>query len=153
MRCGARGAEQPEMLATTRPYYRSSYVFVSRADRDLGLTSFDDPRMRTLRIGVQMIGDDGANAPPAHALARRGIIANVMGYTVYGDYREANPPARIIDAVTGGDVDVAVVWGPLAGYFARQQPVPLVVTPVAPSIDGPSFRCFSTSPWAFAGRM
>src|SRR4051794_22131339 len=47
-----------EMLATTRPYYRSSYVFVSRADRGLHLASFDDPRLKQLKIGVQMIGDD-----------------------------------------------------------------------------------------------
>lgn len=127
-----------EMLATTRPYYRSTYVFVSRADDNLGLTSFDDPRLRTLRIGVQMIGDDAANAPPAHALARRGIVQNVVGYTVYGDYRQANPPARIIDAVANGDVDVALAWGPLAGYFAQKELVPLVLTPVAPSIDGPT---------------
>ena len=127
-----------EMLATTRPYYRSTYVFVSRADRDLGIASFEDPRLRTLRIGVQMIGDDAANAPPAHALARRGIVANVVGYTVYGDYREANPAARIIDAVAEGEVDLAVAWGPLAGYFAPREPVPLVLTPVAPQIDGPT---------------
>src|SRR5688572_20037424 len=51
-------------VATTRPYYRSSYVFVSRAERELDVASFDDERLGTLRIGVQLIGDDGANAPP-----------------------------------------------------------------------------------------
>src|SRR5918995_717015 len=86
-------------VLTTRPYYRSTYVFVSRRDRRLALTSLDDPRLRTLRIGVHLMGDDGANAPPAHALARRSIIANVSGYTIYGDYTEPNPPARLIDAV------------------------------------------------------
>jgi mxaJ protein len=126
-----------EMGLATRPYYRSTYVFVSRRDRKLGLRSFDDPRLARWKIGVQMIGNDGANSPPAHALARRGRIANVVGYTVYGDYREPNPPARIVQAVARGEVDAAVVWGPLAGYFARRSRVPLVLTPVEPQIDLP----------------
>jgi len=126
-----------EMALVTRPYYRSTYVFVSRRDRKLGLRSLDDPRLARLRIGVQMIGNDAANSPPAHALARRGRIANVVGYTVYGDYSQPNPPARIVDAVARGEVDAAVVWGPLAGYFARRSRVPLVLAPVEPQIDLP----------------
>ena len=69
---------------------------------------------------MQLVGDDGANTPPAHALARRGIVDNVRGYTVYGDYSQPNPPARIVEAVAAATVDVAVVWGPLAGYFAAR---------------------------------
>lgn len=126
-----------EMLATTRPYYRSTYVFVSRRDRHLAIRSFDDPALRRLKIGVQLIGDDAANTPPAHALANRGITRNVTGFTVYGDYRQANPPARIIDAVTNGTVDVAVVWGPLAGYFAKRSRVALDIVPVSPRVDLP----------------
>ena len=126
-----------DMLLTTRPYYRSTYVFVTKRGAPFRITSFDDPRLRHLRIGVQMIGDDYANAPPAHALSRRGIIDNVRGYTVYGDYGQANPPARIVDAVAKGDVDVAVVWGPLAGYFASREPVGLTLTPVSPQIELP----------------
>jgi mxaJ protein len=86
---------------------------------------------------VQLIGDDFANSPPAAALTRRGIVTNVKGYTVYGDYREPNPPSRIVRAVADREVDVAIVWGPLAGYFAKQSPVPLRVTPVSPEIDLP----------------
>ena len=59
-----------ERVKTTQPYYRSSYVFVSRAGAGLDITSLDDPRLRQLRIGVQMIGDDASNSPPAHALER-----------------------------------------------------------------------------------
>src|SRR5207237_10170955 len=121
-----------ELAATTAPYYRSSYVFVYRKDKKLSVNSFDDPVLRKLKVGVQMIGDDGANTPPAHALASRGVVENVRGYTVYGDYAQPNPPARIIDAVARGDVDVAVAWGPLAGYFARRERVPLAVVPVSP---------------------
>jgi mxaJ protein len=120
---------------TTRPYYRSAYTFVSRRDRELDLRTLDDPRLRTVRVGVQLVGDDGQNTPPAHALANRGVTGNLVGYTLYGDYLEPNPPARIVDAVARGDVDVAVVWGPLAGYFAARQSPPLVVRPVSPQVD------------------
>ena len=57
----------------------------------LAIRSFDDPRSSTLKIGVQLIGDD--NTAPAHALAAAGIVDNVVGFTVYGDY-DPNPPAR-----------------------------------------------------------
>jgi mxaJ protein len=126
-----------ELARATRPYYRSTYVFVTRKDRGLDIRSFDDPVLRKVKIGVQIIGDDYANAPPAHALARRGVVGNLIGYTVYGDYREDSPPSRILRAVAQGEVDVAVVWGPLAGYYAARQQVPLTLVPVAPQIDLP----------------
>jgi len=126
-----------DMLSTTRPYYKSTYVFVSRRDRGLNIRSFDDSLLRHLKIGVQLIGDDHVNTPPVHALANRGIVRNVKGFLVYGDYAQANPSAPIVTAVEKGDVDVAVVWGPLAGYYAKQSSVPLDLVPVAPRIDLP----------------
>lgn len=129
-----------ERALTTAPYYRSSYVFVYRKDRALDLRSLDDPRLRELKIGVQIIGDDGVNTPPAHALASRGIINNLVGFTLYGDYSQPNPPARIIDAVAKGDIDVAIAWGPLAGYFAKKSEIPLEVVPVSPQADSPAVR-------------
>jgi mxaJ protein len=124
-----------DMALTTAPYYRSGYVFVTRRDDKLDVKSFDDPRLKSLKIGLQLIGDDGTNTPPAHALAFRGITGNLAGFTLYGDYDQANPPARIIEAVSRKDVDAAIVWGPLAGYFARRQRVPLTLTPVEPAVD------------------
>ena len=125
-------------VETTRPYYRSTYVFVAPSRRHLGLRSFDDPQLRQLKIGVQMIGDDFANTPPAHALSSRGYVQNIVGYSVLGDYSQPNPPARIVEAVARGDIDAAVVWGPLAGYFASRQRVALDVTPVSPQADSPA---------------
>ncbi|MGN6551173.1 MAG: substrate-binding domain-containing protein [Pararhizobium sp.] len=121
------------MLRTTAPYYRSSYVFVTRSRDHLAVRSFDDPVLRTKRIGVQLIGDDGANSPPAHALVLRGMIDNLRGYPVYGDYASRAPARAIIDALDRGDIDVAVVWGPTAGYFAAKDGHPLTLTPVEPS--------------------
>jgi mxaJ protein len=126
-----------ELALPTRPYYRSTYVFVTRKDRNLDIESFDDPKLRELSVGVHLVGDDGANTPPAHALSNRGIINNVRGYTLYGDYRDDSPPARMIEAVARGEIDVAVAWGPLAGYYAPRQSVPLAIVPVSPQIDLP----------------
>jgi mxaJ protein len=121
---------------TTKPYYRSSYVFVTRRSRNLHIRSYDDPQLRKLRIGIELVGDDGANTPPAHALSRRGLVSNLVGFSVYGDYRTNSPPSAVIAAVARGDVDVAAAWGPMAGYFAARQSVPLDVVPVAPQVDG-----------------
>ena len=84
------------------------------------MSSFDDPALRESQVGVQLVGDDGSNTPPAHALARRGIVDNVRGYTLYGDYAQPNPPARIVERVADGEIDVAVVWGPL-GRLLRER--------------------------------
>lgn len=126
-----------ELAATTRPYYRSGYVFVTRRDRRISIESLDDPQLRRLKIGVQIIGDDYASSPPAHALANRGIVKNVAGYMIYGDYRDESPARRIVDAVAKGEVDVSAVWGPTAGYFIRRSRVPLRVTEITPQIDVP----------------
>lgn len=125
-----------DMVETTRPYYRSTYVFVSRQDAHLDLSSLLDPRLNRLAIGVHLVGDDGSNPPPAQALGELGVVDNVRGYSIYGDYRQADPPARLIEAVRAGEIDVAAAWGPLAGYFAGLSGVPLTVTPIQ---DGERF--------------
>ena len=119
-----------EMVQATQPYYRSSYVFVTRRDRHLDIRSFDDPRLRALRIGIHAVGDDYANVPPAVALARRGIVDRLRGYSLYGDYSKAAPARSLIDAVADGSIDVAIAWGPFAGYFAHDEKTPLAIHPV-----------------------
>jgi mxaJ protein len=124
-----------DLAETTAPYYRSTYVFVTRAARGLDIASFDDPRLQRLTIGLHAVGDDYGSVPPAQALAARGLLNNVRGYSLYGDYSRPDPPRELIDAVERGEIDVAIAWGPLAGYFARRARVPLALTPVSPSID------------------
>ena len=126
-----------EMVLTTSPYYRSTYVFVWRRDRRYDIRSFDDPRLKTLKVGVHVIGDDYNALPPGIALARRGIVYNVVGYSIYGDYSRPSPPSDLIGAVADGKVDVAVAWGPLAGYYATRERVPLEIAPVSPRIAMP----------------
>ncbi len=119
-----------ERLLTTRPYYRSRYVFVNRADARAPLASFADPRLAQLRIGVQLIGNDLAATPPALALARAGATDGVVGYPVYG---AGSAASRISADLAAGTIDAALVWGPQAGWFTEHAAVPLIVTPaVAP---------------------
>jgi mxaJ protein len=108
-------------VAATEPYYRSSYVFVSRGT--LGITSLLDDRLAQLRIGINVVGND--YAPPAAALARRGITQNIVSFPLA-------EPHKIVDAVDNGEVDLAIVWGPVAGYFAKSARHPVTLTPVSP---------------------
>jgi len=124
-------------ILATAPYYTSTYVFLSRRSAGPPIASLDDPRLRQVRIGLHFIGDDYHNTPAATALARRGIVRNVVGYSIYGDYAKPNPPAALVFAVARREVDVAIVWGPFAGYFGPRTGVSLVSTPVVPAIDGP----------------
>lgn len=116
--------------ATTRPYYRSTYVFVTRKDRNLDIASFDDPRLHALRIGVHILGDQNDSLPPVRSLTSRGLVRNLVGFSIFGNLDEKNPPSDLIRAVSDGKVDVAVAWGPMAGYFAQHSKVPLELTPV-----------------------
>jgi len=135
-----------ELVLATRPYYRSTYVFVSRR-RDQPVASFDDPRLKRWRIGIQLTGDDYDNPPAAQALARRRLFNQVRGFMVYGDYSREAPERDVIDAVVDGRVDVAAVWGPIAGYFAAHEPKPLVVTPT------PATDTLTRLPFTFAIAM
>jgi mxaJ protein len=125
-----------EAVATTRPYYRSTYVFVTRPGEPV-VASVDDKTLSLRLIGVQLIGDDGINSPPAHLLTWRGLIRNVRGYSVYGDEKDPASARRIVDAVGSREIDVAAVWGPVGGYFAAREKPPLVVTPMAQPEDAP----------------
>jgi mxaJ protein len=119
--------ERHPRLLTTAPYYRSTYVFVTRADRRLALSSLDDPRLRRLALGVPR-PDGGTQSAAELALARRGIARNVVAIVGDGD-RSASE--RAVEAVADAEVDAALLWGPLAGYFAPRQAIELDLAPLA----------------------
>lgn len=118
---------------TSLAYYRTSYVFVYREGEPYDIDSFDDPDLANLRIGIQISG--GNMSPTSYALAKRGLIQNQLSFSP--KLEEPNPLAGIVEAVTEKKVDVAVVWGPVAGYFARKQPTALTLVPVTPQIEAP----------------
>src|SRR4051812_11156438 len=117
-------------VLTTTPYYRSTYVFVTRTSNKVHLTSFDDPSLKRMKIGVQVLSEE--YAPPAQALGRRGLVANIVGFETTGADAHS-----IIDAVAQNKVDAAVVWRPFAGYFGRRYGRRLQITPT-PAFDPPS---------------
>jgi quinoprotein dehydrogenase-associated probable ABC transporter substrate-binding protein len=119
-----------DLVKSTKPYYRSTYVFVYPKGK-LSIASLDDPLLRKLKIGAHLLGDDYANPPPVHALAQRGIVNNVVGFDTF--YSEHNPPSAIIDALVSGKIDLAVAWGPAVGNFVVHQKVPLAMVPIPSS--------------------
>lgn len=130
---------QYELVAATKPYYRSTYVFVTRTADHLGLNGLDDPRLKTLKIGVNSIGDNYTQTPPADALSSRGISSNLVWFSTF--YDEDHHPGDIVNAVATKAVDVAVVWGPIGGYYAKRASVPLEITmlPDSDAITGKQF--------------
>ena len=117
-------------VLTTTPYYRSSYVFVTRKDGRSKPASLDDPALRQLKIGVQVLQED--YTPPATALARRHMQNQIVGFETTGENADS-----VIRAVADRKVDTAIVWGPLAGFFARKYSG-LEITPVTPEVDPPA---------------
>jgi mxaJ protein len=115
-------------VRTTIPYYRSSYVFVTRRSDHLQVAQFDDPAIGRQRIGLQILEEDFS--PPSLPLIRSGHTAQLVGFNSFG--------ARggdIVRAVADRKVGFSVVWGPFAGYYAARQHVPLALKIVQPSID------------------
>jgi mxaJ protein len=113
-------------VATTIPYYTSSYVFVSLAQRHLEVTSFTDSALKGQRIGLQILEED--LAPPSLPLIHEGYAGQLIGFESFGKQE-----GDVIKAVADGRVGVAVVWGPVAEYFSQQSKMPLTISPVRPN--------------------
>ena len=118
-----------DMAGVTKPYFRSGYVFVTRKDSGLDIKSLADPRLKRLKIGVNILNSDAENTPPAMALSRYGVVGTLTGYPTF--YTDSIRPEDIITAVARKEIDVAIAWGPLAGYFTAKSPVPLTLQPLA----------------------
>lgn len=116
-----------DLVQNTNPYYRSAYSIVYRKDGKLAPASLDDPALRAAKIGVV------AGTPPVNLLAQRGLLGNLHSYHLVVDTRFESPARQLVHDVAVGDVDVGVLWGPIAGYFAKQESVPLAVVPLAAS--------------------
>jgi mxaJ protein len=118
-----------DMAGTTKPYFRSGYFFVARQGSGLDdITSLADPRLKKLKIGINIYTSDAENSPPAMALSQYGVVGNLVGYSTFFD--DHNRPEDIVQAVASKDVDIAIAWGPLAGYFAQRSPAPLALHPL-----------------------
>ena len=130
-------ARDDKTVLASDAYYTGTYALVYAPSRFPGLSRLDDPRLRSLRIGIQVIGIDAVPSPPALALARRGIVDHVVGYPMLGERPSAE---RIVDALAAGALDVGIVWSPQPGYFIAQRGLPLAVVPIERAPDDPPFE-------------
>jgi len=113
-----------DLLQNTNPYYRSIYCLVHRQGDKAAPASLDDPVLQTVSIGII------AGTPPVTILAQKGLLAHIRSYPLVVDTRFDSPARRLVNDVAGGEVDVGIVWGPIAGYFAKQNSPRLVVVPL-----------------------
>jgi len=119
-----------DRVTFTKPYYRTAYAIVYNKARDFSMTSLDDEILKTLKIGVHV------NTPPHDALARRGIIGDqVKAYSLFFDsqYSSEDNEGRVIDDLLANKIDVAIVWGPIAGYYVKKHAAPLTIVPLTGS--------------------
>lgn len=108
-----------DALRTTKPYYRSGNVFVYRKDSGLNITDWDSPDLKKARIGI--VGQSTATIP----LNDHNLMANARPYRMQRDLNLN--PGFMIDDLVKGDIDVAILWGPIGGYYAKQAKIPLEV--------------------------
>ncbi|HET6469629.1 MAG TPA: quinoprotein dehydrogenase-associated putative ABC transporter substrate-binding protein [Geminicoccaceae bacterium] len=114
-----------ELVQNTNPYYRSTYVIARRAADSPELEDLAGERIKSARIGVV------AGTPPADLLARRGLLGRIKSYQLTVDTRFSHPAQQMMEELARGEIDVALAWGPIAGYFAKQQSVPITLAPLA----------------------
>lgn len=127
-----------DMAAVTGPYVRTMYVIVTRKDSGLDMTSMADPRFKNLKIGVHLLNSDAENTPPAMTLSKFGVVGNLTGFTTF--YSDLDRPEDIFKALVNKSIDVAIVWGPLAGYWATRVGADLSIRPVQETeVDGVPF--------------
>jgi ABC-type amino acid transport substrate-binding protein len=113
------------MVQPTNPYYRTSYVAAYHQDGPLkGLDSLSDPRLKTAKIGIV------AGTPPATVLAENGLLGHIKSYALVVDTRFDSPTHEMMDDLERGEIDVALLWGPIAGYYAAKAKTPTAVVPL-----------------------
>jgi mxaJ protein len=120
-----------ETILPTKPYYTSSYVIAQRKGSGHAITSLDALELKMLRIGVY------ANTPVEESLGRRGLVDHLTAYSLFFDPTgDRDRPAKLLDDLVAGTVDVALPWGPLAGYYARKlnAPIEMSVLPSEPGV-------------------
>jgi quinoprotein dehydrogenase-associated probable ABC transporter substrate-binding protein len=125
-------AQGDDLVQPTNPYYRTSYVAAYHQDGPLkGLESLSDPRLKTARIGIV------AGTPPVTLLAENGLLGQIKSYALVVDTRFDSPTHEMMDDLDRGEIDVALLWGPIAGYYARTAKTPTAVVPLLKEQGGP----------------
>ncbi|HEV3175829.1 MAG TPA: substrate-binding domain-containing protein [Stellaceae bacterium] len=118
-----------DIVQTTSPYYYSTYVAVYLRNKDFQFTDFNDPRLKTMRIGII------SATPPSDLLIRHDLMENAKPYALMVDTRYDSPTREMVDDIQSGAVDIGLLWGPIAGYYAKEAKQPLAMVPV-PNEEG-----------------
>jgi quinoprotein dehydrogenase-associated probable ABC transporter substrate-binding protein len=125
-------AQGDDLVQPTNPYYRTGYAAAYHQDGPLkGLDSLSDPRLKTVRIGIV------AGTPPATYLAMNGLLGQIKSYQLGVDTRYDSSTHDMMDDLDKGEIDVALLWGPFAGYYASKAKTPTAVVPLVKEQGGP----------------
>ncbi len=125
-------AQGDEFVLNTNHYYRSTYALLYRKGKGLdGVDSLADERLKGRRIGII------AGTPPGDVMTTMGLMGHARPYPLTVDRRYESPAERMIEDIRSGEVDAGVLWGPIAGFFARRGGEELVVAPLVKEATGP----------------
>ena len=120
-----------EMMDDTNPYYRSAYMIVTRADDNIAATSLADSALAGKRFGLI------AGTPPTDLLLKHKLLAQTASYSLLIDTRNESPSRQMLQDLIDKEIDVALLWGPYAGYFIAEEHLPLHAALLASEPNGP----------------
>jgi quinoprotein dehydrogenase-associated probable ABC transporter substrate-binding protein len=121
-----------DLVQGTNPYYRTAYALVAKEGGGLDdVATLEDARLKGKRIGII------AGTPPATNMAVNGLMSNAKPYPLMIDTRIDSSALAMIKDLMAAEIDVGVLWGPIAGYYAKQANPPLHVTPLVKETSGP----------------
>jgi quinoprotein dehydrogenase-associated probable ABC transporter substrate-binding protein len=121
-----------DLVQGTNPYYRTAYALVTKPGSGLDeVSTLDDQRLKSKHIGIV------AGTPPSTNMAINGLMSNAKPYPLMIDTRVDSSAATMIKDLTSGEIDAAILWGPMAGFYAKQASPPLHVTPLVKETSGP----------------
>lgn len=125
-------AQGDELVQNTNHYYKSAWVLITKPQNGIAdIKNLDDPRLKDKRIGIQ------AGAPPATVMALNGLMKHARSYGLMVDRRYESPPEEMIGDLVKGEIDAAILWGPIGAYYAKQAKEPLTVIPLVAETKGP----------------
>jgi len=121
-----------DLVQSTNPYYRTAYAFIFKPGSDLeGIDALSDARLKAKRIGIV------AGTPAATYLAINGLLARAKPYALMVDTRIDSSAEAMVNDLKSGEIDVGILWGPMAGYYAKQESPALRVVPILKESGGP----------------
>ena len=126
-------------VQTTNPYYKSAWALVTKQGSPLaGVKNFRDPALKDKKIGIQV------GAPPGNSMALNGLMGHARPYSLMEDRRYGSAPEKMIADLKSGEIDAAVLWGPVASYYAKKEDAAVSVTPLVAENQGPRLTFYIT---------